>query len=428
MQSGLYDRLVGEGLLVSHQEADTQPADPSTVYKIIRPQQLPYISYPYEWSFSALKSAAQTTLRIQEEAMSRGMTLKDASAYNIQFQHAEPVFVDTLSFEPYQKGQPWVAYQQFCKHFLAPLALMARGDIRFGRSLQVHIDGIPLDLASKLLPRRTLLNMGILMHIHLHARSQAKYASLASDEKPNSAVDTYRSPHLSERGALGILDSLRSTIDKLEWTPIDTEWGAYYEATNYSDSAMHEKLALVATFVDRIRPGQVWDLGANTGRFSRIASQRGIQTVAFDVDPVAVEKNFRDCRESHEKNLLPLLLDLTNPSASIGWENMERDSFMQRGPVDMVFALALVHHLAISNNVPIPMLARFFANICRALIIEFVPKSDSQVRRLLATREDVFPDYREEYFRTSFEAHFDVVEACRIKDSERTLFLMTKRA
>ena len=297
MQSGLCDRLVGERLLIPHQEAEIQPGDPNTVYKIIRPHQLPYISYPYEWSFSALKSAAQTTLRIQEEAMSRGMTLKDASAYNIQFQHAEPVFIDTLSFEPYRKGQPWVAYQQFCKHFLAPLALMAKCDIRLGRSLQDHIDGIPLDLASKLLPRRTLLNMGVLMHLHLHARSQAKYASLASDEKPKSTVDTHRSPQLSERGALGILDSLRSTIDKLEWAPIDTEWGAYYDATNYSDSAMQEKLALVATFVDRIRPGQVWDLGANTGRFSRIASQRGIQTVAFDVDPVAVEKNFRDCRE-----------------------------------------------------------------------------------------------------------------------------------
>jgi len=272
-----------------------------------------------------------------------------------------------------------------------------------------------------------MLNMGILMHIHLHARSQAKYANLAAGAKEASGSDTQRSPKISEQGALGILDSLRSTIDKLEWTPIDTEWGAYYEATNYSDSAMQEKLELVAAFLERIRPDSVWDLGANTGRFSRIASRRGIPTVAFDIDPVAVETNFRDCRKSHEKNLLPLLLDLTNPSASVGWANAERDSFMNRGPVDMVFALALVHHLAISNNVPIPLLARFFATICRALVIEFVPKSDSQVRRLLATREDVFPDYTEECFRASFAEHFDIAEARRIKDSERTLFLMTKR-
>ncbi len=420
---GLYDRLVRDGLLIPHEPADVPAADPGPAYRVIRPERLDFISQPFEWPFSALKQAALTTLRIQETAMSHGMSLKDASAYNIQFRHARPVFIDTLSFEPYRAGQPWVAYQQFCKHFLAPLSVMAKRDVRFGRLLELHVDGIPLDLASQLLPRRSLLNAGLFLHLHLHARSQKKFAGAAGNDasaaKPTRAV--------SERAALGILDSLRSTIEGLDWAPIDTEWGAYYESTNYSDAAMEEKLALVSSFLDRVQPRSVWDLGANTGRFSRIASRRGIATVAFDIDPVAVESNFRACVESNEQHLLPLLLDLTNPSAAIGWQNSERESFMDRAPVDTVFALALLHHLCISNNVPLAMVAEFFARICRSLIIEFVPKQDSQVRRLLATRQDVFPDYHEDGFRASFAKYFEVQEARKIRESERTLFLMTKR-
>jgi ribosomal protein L11 methylase PrmA len=169
----------------------------------------------------------------------------------------------------------------------------------------------------------------------------------------------------------------------------------------------------------------VWDLGANVGRFSRLASDRNIDTVAFDIDPAAVEKNYLDSRNG-ETHLLPLLLDLTNPSPGLGWGHEERMSLLERGPVDLVMALALIHHLAISNNVPLEQLARFFSRVGQWLIMEFVPKSDSQVQRLLATREDIFSNYSQSGFEQAFERYFTIRRSVQVEGSERTLYLMHK--
>ena len=426
MDSGLYAELVEAGLLVAHEEVDVAPACSENAYKVIRPDIVPFISYPYEWCFTALKRAAQATLRIHKRALKHDMILRDASAYNIQFVDAKPVFIDTLSFAPYIEGEPWVAYQQFCKHFLAPLALMAYRDIRYGQWLRGFVDGIPLDLASKQLPLRTRFNVGLQMHIHLHAKSQSRHA----DDAAKDAVATQKhtaQKKVSRIAMLGIIDSLQSTIKRLEWRPPGTEWGDYYSATNYTDKAMEAKHKLVTEFVEIAGPSSAWDLGANTGLFSRIASEKGIPTVAFDIDPVAVEKNYRACRKNDDRNMLPLLQDLTNPSPSIGWHNAERESLPERGPADLVMALALIHHLAISNNVSLPMLAKFFASVARTLIIEFVPKSDSQVRRLLATREDIFPSYTKEGFEDAFSTHFSIEERRPVEGSERTLYLLKRR-
>jgi hypothetical protein len=422
MDSGLYSALVSDGLLVKHEEVDVAPAEPDIAYKIIAPRLIPFISYPYEWPFSALKAGALATLGIQQKALEHGMVLNDASAYNIQFVDAKPVFLDTLSFAKYEEGKPWVAYRQFCQHFLAPLLLMARKDVRLSRLLRVFIDGIPLDLTSAMLPRRTYLSFGISLHIHMHAKSQARHADDAAAAKHGK---TTRQRKMTQRGMSGLLDNLRSIVNKLSWKPGGTEWGEYYDQTNYTDDSMKEKYRLVEEVLGKVRPRHVWDLGANTGAFSRIASEKGIPTVAFDIDPAAVEKNYLRCVNQRESNLLPLVLDLTNPSPALGWQNRERDSLIERGPADAVLALALVHHLAISNNVPLPMLAEFFADICRSLIIEFVPKSDSQVQRLLASRDDIFPDYTESGFETAFRRRFTVEDVRKITGSERTLYLMT---
>ena len=418
MGSGLHKALVDKGLVVSHEEVPLQGVASPSAYKLIKPEPVPFVSYPYEWSFSQLKDTALATLRIQKEALEFGMSLKDCSAYNMQFVKGKPVFIDTLSFETYKEGTPWVAYRQFCQHFLAPMALMSYKDVRLGQLYRSHLDGIPLDLASKLLPYRTRFSFSLLPHIHLHAGSQARYA--------DKRIDTRR-PKLSRLGFIGIINSLESGVKGLKWTPGGTEWGDYYQDTNYSAEAFEHKKRIVAEFLEAVHPRNVWDLGANVGVFSRIASDKGIPTVSFDIDPTAVEKNYLECRRRGETNILPLLSDLTNPSPGIGWQNEERMSLIERGPADAVLALALIHHLAISNNTPFAKIADFFASICDSLIVEFVPKSDSQVQRLLATREDIFVGYTQQAFESEFARQFVLEHSQPITGSERSLYLMRRR-
>ncbi len=417
IKSGLYKSLVNTDLLIPHKEVDIEYASSDEAYKIIKPEPIQFISYPYEWCFSQLKNAALTTLRIQIKALEFGMSLKDCSAYNIQFRKGKFIFIDSLSFEKYREGKPWVAYRQFCQHFLAPLLLMSYRDIRLNQLLRVYIDGVPLDLASSLLPFRTRFKFSLLSHIHLHAKSQRYFA----DKIVNTS-----SRKMSRLSFTGLIDSLKTLVNKLNWQPQATEWTNYYEDTNYSEDAFQHKKQLITEFLDKINPKTVWDLGANVGIFSRIASTRGIQTISFDIDPVAVEKNYLECVENRELNILPLLLDLTNPSPSIGWENQERMSILERGLADTVFALALIHHLAISNNLPLYKIANFFGKICNSLIIEFIPKSDSQVQRLLSTREDIFTDYTQQAFENEFGKYFTIQNFVKIKDSERILYLMIK--
>lgn len=418
MGSGLYSFLLDAGLIIPHEEADIGLAAAEGAYKVIKPKVVPFISYPYEWCFSQLKDAALATIEIIKGALRFGMTLKDASAYNIQFLGRRPVFIDTLSFEEYVEGDPWVAYRQFCQHFLAPLSLMCYKDIRLNQLLRAYIDGIPLDLAGALLPSRTRLRFDLLTHIHIHSKSQKHYADKAVNRGGRK---------MGRLGYLGLVDSLESSVRRMKWKPGKTEWGDYYDDTNYSREAHEKKMAIVGEFLDGLRPNAVWDLGANTGVFSRLASRKGINTVAFDIDPAAVEKNYLQADENGEDNILPILLDLTNPSPAIGWANSERKSLRERGPVDTALALALIHHLAISNNLPLDDIASFFKDICRSLVIEFVPKEDSQVRRLLASREDIFPDYREEAFEDAFARHFAIEKSIPVADSKRTIYLMRSR-
>ena len=414
MTSGLYQELVNQGLLIPHFESDHTGMRPEIAYKVLEPETIRFISYPYEWSFSQFKDAALLTLLIQKLALEFGMSLKDSSVYNIQFHQGRPVLVDSLSFEINPQGGPWVAYRQFCQHFLAPLSLMAYRDIRLIQLLKAHIDGLPLDLTSKLLPFKTRLKLPLLLHIHLHALSQRRFSS--------AVVDTRRT--MGKVALLGLLDSLETGVNALRWKPRGTEWANYYCDTNYAPEALEHKKSLVSEYLDRISPGIVWDLGANVGVFSRLASERGIFTVAFDIDPAAVERNYLSCKRRSETHLLPLVQDLSNPSSNLGWRSNERASLIDRGPADAIMALALIHHLAISNNVPLDSLAGFFRDLAKWLIIEFVPKSDSQVQRLLASREDIFSAYTQENFERVFSTCFRIQRKSAIRSSERWLYLM----
>ena len=422
MNSGLYKKLVKKGLLIPHKEVEQKAPLPENAYKVIQPEKLAFISYPYEWSFSQLKDAALLTLRIQKLALKHGMSLKDSSAYNIQFdlETGKPVMIDTLSFEAYKENVPWVAYKQYCQHFLAPLALMSLTDIRLGKMLRTYIDGIPLDLAAKLLPAKTKLNFGLFSHIHIHAKAQQSYAG----EDVGKLSDSRK---MSKQNLLALIESLQQSTRKLKWLPGGTEWADYYDETNYSSDARDNKADLVRDFIKIAKPDLIWDMGANTGYFSRIASSQQINTIAFDIDEAAVEKNYLDQKAGKETHQLPLVLDMTNPSPAIGWHNAERDDLGQRSKPDMILALALVHHLSISNNVPLDMLAKYFSDLAPNLIIEFVPKSDSQVIRLLSTREDIFPNYTFEGFEAAFSEYFKIKKVEDIKGSERKLYLLQRK-
>lgn len=418
LSSGLYDALTAAGLLIPHTDAPLALAQTPDAIAVLQSERVPFISYPYEWCFSQLKDAALLTLRIQQMALQHGMSLKDATAYNVQFLHGAPVFIDTLSFECEREGEPWVAYRQFCQHFLAPLALMAHTDIGLGLLSRLYLDGVPLPVASRMLPRRTRWNLGLSMHLHMPAKFEQRHAG-------NTA--TVRRGGMTRQGLLGILAHLESTMRGLTWTPCGTEWAEYYTDTNYSERGFAHKRELVADYLAQLNPAMAWDLGANDGTFSRLAAARGIPTVAFDIDPAAVEKCYRTAREGKEIHLLPLVQDLTNPSPGIGWRGEERDSLQARGPVDVALALALIHHLAIGNNLPLPAIAAGLRELAQALIIEFVPKTDSQVQRLLVVRDDIFTDYTQDAFERAFTTCFDIRKQTPIADSQRTLYLLTAK-
>ncbi|MEO1087973.1 MAG: SAM-dependent methyltransferase, partial [Acidobacteriota bacterium] len=383
MSSGLYERLVNDRLLIPHVELSSAEVSELAVggdrtHRVLRPDVIPLVSYPYEWCFGQLRDAALLTLAIARRAIEHEMVLKDASAFNVQFLGRRPVFIDTLSFEGYVEGEPWVAYRQFCQHFLAPLALMAFRDPRLATLLRVHLDGVSLELADRLLPWTSRIRLGLWMHLHLPAKAERRELrrSAAEREKRQSRP----APRVSRNGLMGLLSSLESTVRSLRWRPTGTVWGDYYDATNYTDTSRNEKGRLVAEMLAECRLASsggrqptVWDLGANTGPFSRLAAEAGAYVASWDIDVGAVERHYLALDKAspdgspsgaaggYAANILPLVLDLSNPSPGLGWAHGERASLLERaagpGGPGAVMALALIHHLAIGNNVPLLAIA-----------------------------------------------------------------------
>ncbi len=414
--SGLKAHLEGSGQLLKAWLSDHAPIDETVGAKVFECDRLAMWSYPYEWCFSQLKAAAFLTLELARSSLEFGFVLKDASAFNVQFVGGAATFVDLLSFDRYVDGTPWIAYRQFCQHFLAPLALQAWVDPRLGQLMRLHLDGIPLDLAASLMPAAARLRPGLAAHLFLHAKST---------NQPAQKVD--KAPHLSKLGFLALLDSLKGLIESLKWEPKQTEWGDYYTKTNYSDDSLSAKKALVREYISLVPEAKTaWDLGSNDGTFSQLLAGAGLDTVAWDIDPAAAEKGFLSHR-GEAKAPLNLLLDLANPTPALGWAHSERESFLARGPVDIVMALALIHHLRIGNNTPLTMIADLFSKIGRWAIVEFVPKEDSQVQRLLASRPDIFTDYDQVGFELAMSNRFEIRRQEVVPGTVRTLYLLERR-
>ena len=422
VSSGLCAALQERGLLVKHTDAPIERALTADAYKVIAPEPIPFISYPYEWPFDLLRKAAQTTLEIQRLALKSGMTLRDASAYNIQFNAIEPVLIDTLSFEPYAEGSPWIAYGQFCRHFLAPLALMSCTDARLGQLLRNHIDGVPLEMAAAILPRRSMLSLGLLVHLHVHGNAIASHA-----RKGESASAQVKGRKMTRLALQGILDNLSTTIAKMRPPSTKSHWSTYTETHRYTKSSVTAKEECIEAFISRVKPKLLMDLGANTGQYSRLAAKQGAYVVSVEGDPACVEFCAQQADRERLRGVLPLCMDLSNPSPGLGWAHEERDSLAARGPVDMVLALALIHHIAIANNVPFDRFLSYTSKLATHAVIEFVPKQDEQVVRLLHSREDIFDEYTEEKFVEAASRYYEIVEQTRLPNSGRVLYLLRVR-
>lgn len=413
VDSGLARELTDSGMVVGF--AETEPLDAGAILAL---EELPFISYPYEWSFSQLKDAALLTLDLNLKLLEKGMILKDASAFNVSWRKGFPVFMDHGSFTLYREGQPWQAYRQFVMHFLGPLLLMKEKDVRFLSFFRNHLDGIPLDFVSGCLPWSSWLKPSSLIHIHLHTRFQNRYSDSRREEGT--------SPSMSLKNLVDLMKCLRNDVEGLTPPRLKTEWGDYYCDTNYSREAFAFKRETVERFCRELKPLRTVDLGANTGEFSRIAADCSGDVIAADIDPAAVEMLYRSIRRTGAP-VYPVLQDLNNPSPGLGLFNEERDSFFARAHGDLVMGLALLHHLRIGANWTFPRIVRLFSGMAPAAVVEFVPWEDSQVRRLLRSRPDIFcPDWTLEDACASFRHAYEHCEIVPIPDSKRSLLLLRR--
>jgi ribosomal protein L11 methylase PrmA len=420
LKSGLLDKLMAADKLVATQEVDQRVLSEAGIETeiVLRHQPIPFISYPYEWPFSLLKSAALLHLDIHIEALQHGITLSDASAYNVQFRGVAPVFIDVLSFRRYREGEPWAAHRQFCEQFLNPLLLRALFGIAHNDWYRGRLEGIGTQELADLLPWWRNLSFHLLTQVTLQARLQ-RAAAVDSGAYIKRAKQTL----LSKRARRAILEELRRWISDLR--PLKstaTTWQHYAEQTTYADEERQVKGRFIAAFCRDTKPDTLWDIGCNTGDYAEVALSHGAKrVVGFDFDQGALERATARAK-AKSLDLLPLYQDGANPSPSQGWMGHERRSTQERGGADALIALAFEHHLAIGRNVPLDQLVAWLVSLAPKGIIEFVQKSDPTVQQLLALREDIFSDYDAARFEAALRSKARIVAAEQVSAQGRTLY------
>lgn len=421
--AGLHDRLAAEGRLVAHRRLDAAEAAGLGLEApiVLEHPRLPFVSWPYEWTFPALKAAALLHLDLHLDALAAGFTLSDASAYNVQFRGPSPVFIDTLSLRPYRDGEYWLGHRQFCEQFLNPLLVESLLGVSPAPWYRGSLEGLPATDLAALLPARSWLSWNVATHVLLQARFQR-----AATRKGAGKASAARK--LPREGLVAMLRGLRSWIARLEpGGPKRTAWSDYAGETSYAPEETAAKRAFVEAFVRRLRPETVWDLGCNTGDYAAAALSAGARrVVGFDFDRAAAGRAFERARRE-SLDFLPLVLDAANPSPSQGWAQEERPGLRERSGADALLALALVHHLAIGRNVPLPRVAAWLVDLAPAGVVEFVPKSDPMVGELLRLREDVFDEYDETRFLATLGERAEVVETARVSASGRLLVAFRRR-
>jgi ribosomal protein L11 methylase PrmA len=423
--AGIFDKLFKKGYMLPHKELDSCDFAPNGTVHCLEHEKLPFVSYPWEWPFSMLKDAALLHLDAMEELIKDGFWLRDATAFNAQFDGNRLRLIDTLSVGVREPDSPWVGYKQFCSHFLAPLSMAAYCDVRMMSLWRNYIDGIPLDLAKKTIPALKRYKPGLFMHLTLHANLQSS-ADKRKDigEKKNS-----RKPKVSDIALTGLIRSLRKTVSGIAWKRTSKIWEEYQGLRTYKDKDVIEKSEYVDKVVERVQPKMVWDLGGNTGEFSIISASKGAFVVSVDGDPACTEYLYqRISKEKIGNKILPLTMDLANPSPGLGWdgEKRERPSLSDRGPAGLVLALALIHHLVFSAYIPLKKVAEWFSSLSEHLLVEYVPNSDPMVKKLLLNRGDDHLPYSLEVFKDSFSEYFTFLDEKKLENG-RTLFLCKRK-
>ena len=384
---------------------------------VLKHELIPFVSYPYEWTFSQLKDAALVQLDLLLAALEKDLVLKDSSPYNVQWRGARPVFVDVGSFERMREGEPWVGYRQFCMLYLYPLLLQSIKDVRFHPWLRGSIDGITPAEMRGLMSFRDRFRRGLTTNVFLHARLERSYADRAKEVKR----DVKRL--MKKELVVANVRKMRKLVERLSWDPPEGVWVAYGERNSYTDDDARRKDDFVREAATGQRWGLVWDIGCNNGRYSRIAAEGADHVVAVDADQGPVELLYRTLRDEGDTKILPLTMNLADPSPGLGWRGLERRAMPDRGKPDLVLALALVHHVAISANVPVSEFVDWLASLRCSLVIEFPTREDPMVKKLLAPkREGLHPDYELENFERVLSDAFDVERSERLQSGTRVLY------
>jgi hypothetical protein len=384
---------------------------------VLRHERVPFVSYPYEWTFSMLKDAALLQLDLLLEALDHDLVLKDSTPYNVQFKGARPVFVDVGSFERLREGEPWVGYRQFCMLYLYPLLLQSAKGVPFRPWLRGAIDGITPPQMRDLMSFRDRFRRGVFTNVFLHARLEARYA-----DRPDQVKQEVKRVFKKELFVANVR-KMRKLVERLGWDPPQGVWTAYGERNTYTDDDARRKDDFVREVAGSRDWGLVWDIGANNGRYSRIAAEGARTVLAVDADEGPVELLYRDLRAEGDEQILALTMNLADPSPGLGWRGLERRALAERGKPDLVLALALIHHVAISANVPVREFIDWLASLGSALVIEFPTREDPMVKKLLAPkREGLHPDYELSFFERCLAEAFEVERSERLESGTRVLY------
>ena len=423
--TSFFPRLVAEGKVVRTEAVD--PAGlglaPDSFAAVLEHERVPFVSYPHEWTFGMLRDAAALHLEVLLAALDDGFTMKDGYALNVQWRGREPVFIDVGSFERAAPG-PWPGYRQFCRTLLYPLLLQAHLDVPFQRFLRGHLEGFEPTHMRRLLGGRHLLRKGVARHVLLQAVMEQRVTAATETTKQELAragYDTSLTKAVATR-LLALVRSLRSRRAA-------SGWADYRSTCSYSDADTEAKRRFVGEVAASRRPGLVWDLGCNDGAFARLVAPSAGGVVAVDGDDVVVDALYRSLREEGPSNVLPLVMDLVDPTPDRGWRGTERKAFTARRRPDLVLGLALVHHLAIGANVPLPSALDWFASLGGALVIEFVDRGDPMVKRLLANKPaGMFDAYTRPAFEDLLAARFAVQRTETLPGGTRSLYLAIPRS
>lgn len=425
--TGLLDKLAGDDALVAWREVERPNwlvDETGRIARVLEHEPLAFISHPYEWSFAGLKAAALLHLDIQLQALTKDVTLSDATAYNIQFRGPRPVFIDHLSFRPYRDGEYWAGHRQFCEQFLNPLVLRARLGIPHHAWLRGAMEGLPTQHLAAILPWSARLSPSLLTHVFLNARFER-----AALRKGNFEVKRLASRRrLPRRSFEGLLRGLQRFVAGLEPHDDDAStWSNYAQDNSYAAQEVQQKAELIARFARKAAPQLLWDFGCNTGEYSKVALAHGAKAaIGFEYDALTLERAFH--RAVHETlNFLPLHQDAANPSPDQGWRQQERPGLAARRSADAILALAVVHHLAIGRNIPLPQVIDWLIGMAPEGVIEFVRRDDPMVRQMLALRDDIFDDYTDMAFDAALSARARVVEVQTLPGSGRRLVAYSRR-